>query len=545
MNFLGNIKKVITSYSTTNENFPSNQNPDNLVGGEFNTTSQTNSTVNLLKEESKFLKDKYNEILKENELLKQSLFTNSNQSNSQITKIFKEFKSAFFSYDTNTEANKSIRDFKNFLFQNLLLYNSVEEEDIDYLNDIKITDNDWNKNKDIFIFKQNLLERNYNQLMENLIVSYEMNSFLKQNNLMEEQTFVNPSIEKRQLNKDSISSFDNPIKNIHKSSFTSADKFSNVNEENKKADIKESKNNKNKNSSGEVKHNFLEDLIEDDNDLTLGKNSFLSKSNQEQVKCANPNLNKPFHVSNSLNDLNKNQKHNFNEGNVKQISNKNASKFEELFDPETEQIDANINLENDIHNHQDYKFKNKKENDLFFSNTNSSNNSTKRTNEVINDLLKDRIIDINSIVNPSFDKNNIDIKKENVQKNTNTKAKLGRIKSPLDDEEFETEENLDFQKINNNNYHDTKPELDKGYIYYSKNENEMINIKKNVESKIEKSESILVTPSKDYEDIETDSNKYSFKNEFKETETPYNTPINPFYNSIPTKNISNMKLGNI
>lgn len=190
MDLFGNFRKVI--------GIKNQENNQNLNGIETSINGENNSTINLLKEESKFLKDKCNSLLKENELLKDSIFTTGNESNSNLGKIFKEFKTAFFSNEPNEETNKSIRNFKNFMFQNLLLFNSIDDEDSDLLNSISISETDWSKNKDLFLFKQNLLERNYNCLMENLAVSSEFNKFLNEDNLNEKQ------IEKTDMENGSI-----------------------------------------------------------------------------------------------------------------------------------------------------------------------------------------------------------------------------------------------------------------------------------------------------------------------------------------------------
>ena len=245
-NIFGNFKKVI-GYNQQNSIITSN-----TPGIENNITDENNFSIKLLKEESKLLKEKYNQILKENELLKQSIFNSTNQNNSNISKIFTELKTAFFSYENNLETNKSIRDFKNFLFENMLLYNSVDNEDIDILNSFNISDKDWNNNKDIYLFKQNLLEKNIKDIMENVVVSNEFNKFinihnLKQKNFLNEATPKNLSYSEqniiKQINLDNKILSDVSLKNNINTSveellesqnfYKSSHNFENFNEKNK------------------------------------------------------------------------------------------------------------------------------------------------------------------------------------------------------------------------------------------------------------------------------------------------------------------------
>jgi hypothetical protein len=143
---------------------------------------ETSDTISILKEENRVLKERMNNLMKENELLRQSVFNNNVDSSSktQFGKIFSGLKTAFLSGESLTGVNQSVTDFKTFLFQNML-YNdeNIEEDDIEYLNNINITDDDWNKNKDLYIFKQKLLSKNYQELIRNVLISNELNEFYK------------------------------------------------------------------------------------------------------------------------------------------------------------------------------------------------------------------------------------------------------------------------------------------------------------------------------------------------------------------------------
>ena len=71
--------------------------------------------------------------------------------------------------------NKSILEFKKFLSEQILFY-GLQEDDIDNLNNLTNTlnDYDWSQNKDLFMFKQRLLENNFNEMFRNLVI---MNKF--------------------------------------------------------------------------------------------------------------------------------------------------------------------------------------------------------------------------------------------------------------------------------------------------------------------------------------------------------------------------------
>lgn len=544
MNILGNIKKVITSYSNPNDILNPIQNTLNIQSSDYSTSSDNNTTINVLKDESKYLKEKYNQLQKENELLKQSIFTNSNQNNSQITKIFKEFKSAFFSYDSNTETNKSIRDFKNFLFQNMLLYNSVEEEDIDVLNAINITDNDWNNNKDVFIFKQNLLERNYNQLMENLIVSNELNSFLKENDLILDKKInkIFTSDHQKESIKNTNNYNDANLKNsienknsLNNNRGIASDSKSENNIENltNKVNSNSFGNANEKNSNKQSKNNILEDLIKDDDlqpDLVA---SIFSKSVQEKHRVSNENAKSVSSNSNNKDyNNNTNQFQMKSDYNSKQNSNKNTFIFDELLEPDVDFLKIKDNLSKEVLvNEKTIPNKN-----ITNTNKTSLNNIKDSTNttEIISNILKDKKNDIESLVHKTL-----------VEKNSNkiSNVKPGRIKSPLDDEEEENEEYL-INEISTNNIQDLK--IIGKITENNKLSNVIENVKKDLDILREKQieiENNISSPSKNI-DLEIDNLNYVAKKDVKETETPFNTPMNSEHFSEP-KSFSNTKLGKI
>lgn len=181
MNFLGDLKsKFSTIYKNTTGTADGDRldiNPDNKLDYD-----DLHHTLNILQDENKILKNKIRVL--ENSVFGAAENTESTKSQSstasQFGKIFKELKSTFiFSQKGNMEETKtSLSEFKNFLSDNIMLYNGFDEDDVDYLNNVHVDDNDWENNKDIFVFKQKILERNYNEMLKNMVVSRELDNLL-------------------------------------------------------------------------------------------------------------------------------------------------------------------------------------------------------------------------------------------------------------------------------------------------------------------------------------------------------------------------------
>lgn len=139
------------------------------------------STASILQEEYDILKKNYGNLEKENKLLKNSVINNSSEQDSQFGKFYNNFKSVIL--DDNTTIDKNLNDFKSFLYNEYLFYGGIEENDVNFLNQIKINeDSDWENNKNVFLFKQKILERNYREIFNNFLISNEINRFLQKNN---------------------------------------------------------------------------------------------------------------------------------------------------------------------------------------------------------------------------------------------------------------------------------------------------------------------------------------------------------------------------
>ena len=134
--------------------------------------------------ENKALKDNLDEKIKENKQLKNSIL-NSNENSSGFDKFFNEIKTTFLNPEDEDDFDKKYTNqFKNFLFDQYFFYGGIEEDEINFLNQINVNkDQDYQNNKDIFLFKQKILERNYNELIRNLLISNELNNILDINSI--------------------------------------------------------------------------------------------------------------------------------------------------------------------------------------------------------------------------------------------------------------------------------------------------------------------------------------------------------------------------
>ena len=167
--------------------------------------------------ENKALKSKLDEKIIENKQLKNSIL-NSNDNSSGFNKFFNEIKTTFLNPEDDNDFDKKYsKQFKNFLFDQYFFYGGIEEDEINFLNQINVNkDEDYQNNKDIFLFKQKILERNYNELIRNLLISNELNNILdinsinsKKNNLKSNFNFN----DYQNIDNENITNNDNKIIN--------------------------------------------------------------------------------------------------------------------------------------------------------------------------------------------------------------------------------------------------------------------------------------------------------------------------------------------
>ena len=248
----------------------------------FNEMSKEELTnvASILSDENKKLKEKMNLIMNENNLLKNSIINNS-EKNSEFGKIYNDLKETFLNFDDNENNNKNLNNFKTFLYNQFLFYGGIEEDDVNFINQININnDEEWEKNHEIFLFKQKILERNYNEIFRNLLISKEINNLIGKknnfNNENKEKNFINENNEnkneekiiKNENNNFNNNNFNNNFNNLIKEEKVLKEenenlKSKNLNKnENKKENIRNS-------SSKKLNNDILYDLIYEDDDEKL------------------------------------------------------------------------------------------------------------------------------------------------------------------------------------------------------------------------------------------------------------------------------------
>ena len=140
-------------------------------------------TANTLKEANKNLKESLSEITSKNNSLKETILNKEKKNKSELKSIMHDLKYTLFSNEDfdnfdNNEKNKELND---FIYDQYLLYGGLEEEEINDLNQIKMKGDNWASNKDFFILKQKIIEKNYQELFKNIAISDEFNKLFPYN----------------------------------------------------------------------------------------------------------------------------------------------------------------------------------------------------------------------------------------------------------------------------------------------------------------------------------------------------------------------------
>lgn len=149
-----------------------------------------------LKEVNDKQKENLNKLSEENEDLKDSIL-NKKKNNSEIKNIYNDLKYTLFS-SNEIEINEKNKDFNDFLYDQYLLYDGLEEEEVNDLNQIKKIDDYLENNKELFIFKQKIIERNYQELFRNIEASKQLQKLFptKKENIINDIIIEDKKIEK-------------------------------------------------------------------------------------------------------------------------------------------------------------------------------------------------------------------------------------------------------------------------------------------------------------------------------------------------------------
>lgn len=131
-----------------------------------------------LRDENINKKSTLNGLTELNYDLKDSILNKKKEKeSSEIKNIYNDLKNTLFSSEEIDVVEKN-KEFNDFLYDQYLLYDGLEEEEINDLNQIKIKEENWEDNKELFIFKQKIIERNYQELFRNIIASNKLKKLL-------------------------------------------------------------------------------------------------------------------------------------------------------------------------------------------------------------------------------------------------------------------------------------------------------------------------------------------------------------------------------
>ena len=266
-------------------------------------------TAKTIKEANDNLKETLNAVTEENTNLKNSI-VNKKKNSSDLKDIY---KTLFLSNETNV--NEKNKEFNDFLYDQYLLYDGLEEEDINDLNQIKVKEDNWSDNKDLFVFKQKIIERNYQKLFRNIAASKELqNLYGIKEDLTNDNSMDNSTEENN--NKNDIIHKENENKEEEKENTDELVTLSDKIDGNKKK-----KKNKKKNNKEKEKENEKEKKKEKERPEKKESNKF----NQGNLNPINNLKKDSINLDNLLDD-----ESNDNEGlSFKDLSNKNNGWEEE------------------------------------------------------------------------------------------------------------------------------------------------------------------------------------------------------------------------
>ena len=144
------------------------------------------TTATILQADNSNLKEKLKFLTEENQKLKHDLLGIKKEG--KLNKIISSVTSDF------SDNNKKLNSFKEFIFKQYFLYNGLTEDEVNYLNTLdQVSENDFENNKGLFIFKQKIIERNYREMMNNAKIGQEINQLcLRKKELFNKENYVTP-----------------------------------------------------------------------------------------------------------------------------------------------------------------------------------------------------------------------------------------------------------------------------------------------------------------------------------------------------------------
>ena len=227
-------------------------------------------TANTLSDANENLKVSLDELTKNNKTLKEILLNEEKDKKiSELKNFVKDMKYTLFSSE-DMDTNEKNKELNEFIYDQYLLYGGLEEEEINDLNQIKIKEDNWADNKDFFIFKQKIIERNYQELFKNIAISEELNKLFE---TKDEENHENNNEDSNIIEKEKITN------QINK----------NNNEDDKKKSDKKENNKNNKTKSGKKKK---------------GKKKEIKKEEEKKFNIDDLNQNQDNKINYRLEDFN-------------------------------------------------------------------------------------------------------------------------------------------------------------------------------------------------------------------------------------------------
>ena len=229
-------------------------------------------TANTLSDANENLKVSLDELTKKNKTLKEILLNEEKDKKiSELKNFVKDMKYTLFSSE-DMDTNEKNKELNEFIYDQYLLYGGLEEEEINDLNQIKIKEDNWADNKDFFIFKQKIIERNYQELFKNIAIS-EAEELNKLFETKDEENHENNNEDSNIIEKEKITN------QINK----------NNNEDDKKKSDKKENNKNNKTKSGKKKK---------------GKKKEIKKEEEKKFNIDDLNQNQDNKINYRLEDFN-------------------------------------------------------------------------------------------------------------------------------------------------------------------------------------------------------------------------------------------------
>ena len=249
--FIEQTKMKLLDYFNKKEEIPINPKFQQMTHEELLMVTKT------IKDANNNMKQSLNELTEKKKNLENTIL-NKPENSSDLKNIYKDLKYTFFS-SNDVDINENKKDLKDFLYDQYMLYGGLEEEEINDLNQLQINEDKWCDNQDFFIFKQKILERNYQELFRNIFVSGELQNLfgIKNTNEMNNINIINEENNK-ETNEKVQNENENKIeddKKINNIKLETVDDKINSGEKKKKNKKKKKDNDKSKNK--EKKNNNI------------------------------------------------------------------------------------------------------------------------------------------------------------------------------------------------------------------------------------------------------------------------------------------------